>query len=115
MNDCKINVVISAAANRTAASENRLNLVVRTGDDMGSHQSITHPLAGIGSRSDGCVDSTCFTANHHSDVTTTHIFTTDQGHLGGFGHGIGRFNGGHHSTGLDHAEGNPQGMISNGS
>ena len=107
MNDCKINVVISTAANRTAAPEGRLNFLMGTGDDMRRHEPISDALTCIGSSSDGRVDSTGFTTNHHRDVTTTDIFTTDQGHLRSLGHGISRFNGGHHSPGFDHPKSNP--------
>ena len=106
MNDCKITVVKSTAAKRTAAPEGRLNFLMGTGNDVRSHEPISDALASIGSGSDGSVDSTGFATNHHSDVTATHVFTTDQGHLRGLGHGICRFNGGHHPPGFDHPQGN---------
>ena len=113
MNDCKINVVISTATKRTAAPEGRLNLLMGTGNDVRRHEPISDALTCIGSSSDGRVDSTGFTTNHDRDVTTTHVLTTDQGHFRGFGHGICRFNGGNHSPGFDHPQGNALDRIRN--
>ena len=106
MNDCKITGVISTAANRTAAPEGRLNFLMGTGNDVRGNEPISDALTCIGSSSDGRVDSTGFSTNHHRDVTTTHVLTTDQGYLRRLGHGISRFNSGYHPPGLDHSQGN---------
>ena len=113
MNDCKITVVMSTAAKRTAAPEGRLNFLMGTGNDVCSHEPISDALTCIGSSSDGRVDSSGFATNHDCDVTTTHVLTTDQGHLRRLGHGISRFNGGNHAPGFDHPQGDALDRIRN--
>ena len=77
-----------------------------TGNDVGSHKTITHTLASVSTSPNSRIDGTGFTANHHRDVTTTDVFAADQAHFGRFGHRVGGFDRGHHAAGFDHAKGN---------
>ena len=47
MNDCKINVVISTAAKRTAAPEGRLNFLMGTSNDVRGHETISDALTSV--------------------------------------------------------------------
>ena len=90
---------------RTADDQGRFNFLVGTGNDVSGDKTVTHALTGIRTGPDGGVHSAGFTPNHHGDVTTTDVFAADQADLSSFGHGISRFDRGHHAAGLDHAKG----------
>ena len=79
---------------------------MRTGNDVGRNQAITNTLTGIGTSSHSRVHSAGFSAHHDGDVAATHKFAADKADFSSLGHGIGRLNGGNHTAGLDHAEGN---------
>jgi len=96
----------STPAQRATRCQSGLHFLVRTGNDVRGNEAITHSLAGVSTGADCGVHSTGLTTHHHGDVATSHIFTADQGDLGSLGHGIGRFDGGNHATGLNHAQGN---------
>ena len=90
---------------RTADDQGRFHLLMGTGNDVSGNKTVTNALTGIGASTHRCVDRTGFTPNHHGDVTTTDIFAADQADLSSLGHGISRFDRGHHAAGLDHAKG----------
>ena len=76
-----------------------------TGNDVRRHEAITDPFTGVGTSAHGGIHSAGLTSNHHRDVTTTDILTTNQRDLSCLGHGIGSLDGRNHATGFNHAEG----------
>src|SRR5690625_666839 len=91
------------AAYLAAARQSRLDLTVRTGNNMRGDQAVTHALTGVGSGTHGRIDRTGFPAHQHGDITAAHEFAPNKSHLSGLGHSIRRLNGGHQPAGLDHA------------
>ena len=106
MNRCCAAVVVSEATQCAAANQRRFNFLMRAGNDVRGDETVTDTLTGIRTGSNGRVHGTGFTAHHHGDVTTTHIFTTDQGHFHCLGHCIRCLDGGDHAAGFNHAKGN---------
>ena len=96
----------SAAASHIGSDEGGFNLLVRARNDMGGHETVADTFTGIGTSPHCSVHSTGFTTHHHCDVTTAHILTANQLNFRRLCHRVSGFDGGDHSAGLDHAQGN---------
>ena len=71
---------------------------------MGGHKAVADALTGISTGPNRSINSTCFTADHHSDVTTANEFTANQRYFRCLRHGIRSLDGRNHSARFDHAE-----------
>ena len=91
--------------------ENGFDFAMGAGNDVGRNKAVANTLASIGSSPHSCVHSARFAANENGDVAATDKFTTNQPHLGGFGHGVSRLDGGYKTAGFDHAEGDAHGFV----
>ena len=96
----------SAAASSNTSGQHRLHLFMGTGNDVSSNEAVAHALAGIGTGTNSGIHCTGFTTHHHRDVTTAHILTANQLNFRRLCHRVSGFDGGDHSAGLDHAQGN---------
>ena len=79
---------------------------MRASNDESSNQTVSDALTGISTSSNGSVHCAGFSAHHDSDIATANKFTAHESDLSSFGHGVGCLDGGHHTTGFDHAKGN---------
>jgi hypothetical protein len=70
------------------------------------HKAIADAFAGIGAGAHGGVDGAGLATHQHGDITAADELTTDQTHLGGLGHRVGRLDRGNQTTGFNHAQGN---------
>ena len=73
---------------------------------MGSHQAVTHALAGIGTGAHGGVHGAGLATHQDGHVAATNELTADQAHFGSLGHGVGRLDRGNQTAGFNHAQGN---------
>ena len=83
--------------------QDELDLVVRTGDHVHAHQ-LAYARGSGGTGISGRLHGANVTANHHGHEAGADLLLADQGHVGGFDHRVGRFDGAHEALGLDHAE-----------
>jgi hypothetical protein len=91
----------SQAPGAIVGHQDRFQLDVGPGNDVGRHQAISHPFAGIGTGPNGRIHRSCFSANHDGDITASYEFSGYQGDFCGLGHGVCRFDRRNQAAGLD--------------
>jgi hypothetical protein len=87
-------------------AKHRLNLAVRTGNDVRRYQAIADSLTGIRAGAHGGIDRTGLAANEDGNITAAHKLSPNQAYFSSLGHGVCRLYGGYQSPCLDHAQSN---------
>ena len=81
-----------------------LDLAVDAGDDVGRHQAVADPLAGVGARAHRRVHRARLAAHQHGHVAAADELAPDEAHLRRLGHRVRGLDRRHKATGLDHTQ-----------